>query len=503
MSVLSGNRFFIRNRDQDCHALLSGCIVFLVILLLLTLIPSVSAFDPETIVWSQAVSHAEFGDRYLMGTAVFAGKMWVIGGIASSGNMNDVWYSADGVTWQLACEHASFSPRHAFATAVFDNKLWVIGGDSAGEAGLNDVWYSDDGVTWTEATAHAPFLPREGATLTVYDGKLWVIGGGTKGNPRQSTWDLTNDVWSSPDGVEWTEATGHAGFPPRADHSTVSFEGKLWVIAGWDGNTYFNDIWYSSDGVTWTRVPGRTLFSLRVGQRSAVYDDKIWLTGGRFFSTFLNEVWYTSDGMDWKEVGNSTPFSPREAHSLLVFDNRLWVIGGTQGPSALSDVWYSSPPATSTSDTAVNGTGTSPVNGVIVTKTISPVSIKQGTDGQVTIVVTNTGLSPVHDIEILDTTLPEFPVVTGETKYVIPEQLESNETRILRYTVQVTKPGTYVLNKTLVMYAGEDGNYHMSASNAPVVVVLEPLIPSESAEPASFFSFDVGKIISGFFRMFG
>ncbi len=137
---------------------------------------------------------------------------------------------------------------------------------------------------------------------------------------------------------------------------------------------------------------------------------------------------------------------------------------------------------------------------ILVTKTISPISIKQGTDAKVTIILTNTGTAPVHDIEILDTTLSEFPVVTGVTKYVIPQQLEPNETRTLVYTVHATKPGTYVLNKTLVMYAGEDGNYHMSASNAPVIVVLEPLI---SPEPASFFPFDIGKSISDFFRMFG
>jgi Translocon-associated protein beta (TRAPB) len=136
-----------------------------------------------------------------------------------------------------------------------------------------------------------------------------------------------------------------------------------------------------------------------------------------------------------------------------------------------------------------------------VNKTISPVSIKQETDAQVTIILTNSGTAPVHDIEILDTTLPEFPVVTGKTQYVIPLQIEPNETRMLSYTVHATEPGSFVLNKTLVMYAGADGNYHMTSSNAPEVNVIEPLIP-EPTTPAGSFLPDIGKSIFSFFRIF-
>jgi len=37
--------------------------------------------------------------------------------------------------------------------------MWVIGGADMNGA-KNDVWSSADGITWTQATASAPFTPR-------------------------------------------------------------------------------------------------------------------------------------------------------------------------------------------------------------------------------------------------------------------------------------------------------------------------------------------------------
>jgi hypothetical protein len=41
----------------------------------------------------------------------------------------------------------------------------------------------------------------------------------------------------------WTEATDHAGFPPRDGQSAVVFNGKIWVIGGFGYNSrFFNDV---------------------------------------------------------------------------------------------------------------------------------------------------------------------------------------------------------------------------------------------------------------------
>ena len=116
---------------------------------------------------------------------------------------------------------------------------------------------------------------------------------------------------------------------------------------------------------------------------------------------------------------------------------------------------------------------------VLITKTIKPVSLKVDTDARISITVFNRGPTSVHDVEILDTTLPEFPVVNGITQYSVP-LIEPNDTRILTYTVHAIKPGSFRLNKTAVMYADQDGNYHIIYSDYEVVEVLAPLIPQTS-----------------------
>ena len=132
-----------------------------------------------------------------------------------------------------------------------------------------------------------------------------------------------------------------------------------------------------------------------------------------------------------------------------------------------------------------------PDSTILLSKTIAPQVMKQGTEATVTITLTNAGLTSIHDIELLDESRPEFPGAQGS---FTAQRLVPGETRILRYTINAEKPGKYTFNGTSVMFAGEDGNYHLIRSNAPTVTVLEPLIPSPD-QP-----FDIGRAVSGFFR---
>ena len=67
--------------------------------------------------------------------------------------------------------------------------MWIIGGMDNDYNGYRDVWSSRDGVTWTEATPSAAFSPRYFESSVVHRGKMWVIGGGDFGN-------FYNDVWN-------------------------------------------------------------------------------------------------------------------------------------------------------------------------------------------------------------------------------------------------------------------------------------------------------------------
>ncbi|MBS9462251.1 hypothetical protein KIM67_07500 [Flagellimonas sp. 389] len=187
-------------------------------------------------------------------------------------------------------------------------------------------------------TTDAPFDARFYHTSVTFDGKLWVIGGfsNNEGN--------LNDVWYSEDGATWTQATDAAAFNGRSGHTSVTFDNKLWVIGG-SGNdgTEFNDVWYSGNGSNWTQATGAAPFDARSLHTSVTFDGKLWVIGGYNDDSGneLNDVWYSGDGETWTQATDAATFDRRESHTSVVFDNKIWVIGGYSSRGQLNDVWYS------------------------------------------------------------------------------------------------------------------------------------------------------------------
>jgi hypothetical protein len=178
------------------------------------------------------------------------------------------------------------------------------------------------------ATVAAGWSARWGHTSVVFDGKMWVIGGYDGA--------YKNDVWYSSDGVTWTEATDNAGWDNRYCHTSVVFDGKMWVIGGYDG-AYENDVWYSSDGENWTQATGAAGWSARAGHTSVVFDGKMWVIGG-YDGAYKKDVWYSSDGVTWTEATGAAGWTARRYHTSVVFDGKMWVIGGYDG-AYKKDVW--------------------------------------------------------------------------------------------------------------------------------------------------------------------
>jgi hypothetical protein len=293
--------------------------------------------------------------RYGHTNVVFNSKLWIIGGKEGAGaSRNDVWSSPDGVTWTQVIPTAPWSQRFLHRSVAFHNKLWVIGGDEGDGDFRQDVWSSPDGVTWTQVNigSYPLWTKRSGHTSVVFDHRLWVMGGWDE-NCDDSVDFHRNDVWSSSDGVKWSQLTSDAHWCGRGGHSSAVFDNKLWVIAGEDGGDSVNDVWSSPDGVTWTQVNRGTYppWIARYGHTSVVFDNKLWVIGGRAGSNAgesLNDVWSSPDGIKWTEVTAAAPWPGRMGHTSVVFDNKLWVIGGSAGSSAgsLNDVWCSPDGAT-------------------------------------------------------------------------------------------------------------------------------------------------------------
>lgn len=191
--------------------------------------------------WTCVTDSAPFSPRINHVAAVFAGRMFVLGGLTSTSHVNDVWSSADGVTWEKTSDSIAFPARCGHTSMVFGQKLWVVGGRDSGYLPLNDVWCSSDGAAWTRVTAQAEFSPRQGHSSVVWAEKMWIIGGCGFGVS-----DLSGDIWYSEDGAVWKESVGSQGCAARAFQASLLFRDRVWVIAGQCGsNVLAGDIWRS------------------------------------------------------------------------------------------------------------------------------------------------------------------------------------------------------------------------------------------------------------------
>ncbi len=281
--------------------------------------------------WTQATANAAFSVRHEGQVLSHNGKLWIMGG-ESPTYSNDVWSSTDGIAWNQETANAAWAARTNYSSVVFDNKMWILGGSPGGY--LNDVWSSTDGITWTQATANAAWAARTNFSTVAFDGKMWIIGGAyaTSGGttPR-------SDVWSSSDGVTWTQ-TADGAFPARYGLSALAYDDKLWIMAGYGGG-YKNDVWSSPDGITWTEATSSAAWSTRHGSSSAVYDNKMWILGG---SSGGSEVWSSADGNTWSLATGDAGWGSRNSSGAAVLNNRIWLVAGLDGSTKKNDVWHTS-----------------------------------------------------------------------------------------------------------------------------------------------------------------
>lgn len=255
---------------------------------------------PNTFLDATFDATRDWEGRHTGGYVVYRDKMWLVGGDANQGHyQSDVWSSADGAAWTLVNKDrpVPWGPRALHHTLVFRDKIWVLGGQTMPAFGggeerfYRDIWTTSDGVEWNEVKPVEPhWSPRgmiEGSV--VLGDRIWILGGGTYDTPTTPKRNYYNDVWSSADGIHWTQHTAAAPWPPRQYHEVAAYDGRMWVAEGYNGNAGGNrkDVWYSSDGVNWYEVP-------------------------------------------------NTPWAPRHAASIYVHAGALWIVAGN---NMQSDVW--------------------------------------------------------------------------------------------------------------------------------------------------------------------
>ena len=239
------------------------------------------------------------------------------------------------------------------ALLVWNNQLTAIG---------STVWRSADGVTWKRqnladgvTAAPGPLPPplraTENSRAVALNGSLYFLQLDT-GEVFRST---------DPNAATWTDPEPISGFVPRCGAAGFAFAGQLWVEGGGacDYSKVYSDVWSSPDGINWTQHTTPAGWSGRMWPCIAVGSNAVWLVGGYAptdwnssasgalsvrYSANHADVWYSRNGADWKQLkadaGSGLPddgkLEPRHAASCYVVganaaSQKLIVTTGTGG----------------------------------------------------------------------------------------------------------------------------------------------------------------------------
>jgi len=190
---------------------------------------------------------------------------------------------------------------------------------------------------WTCVTDQAAFAGRDGAGALVFQGKLWLLGGWNPGDKAHFPKICNSEVWSSTDGATWTLENHQAPWEGRHTAGCVVHRGRMWIVGG-DCNQhhYQNDVWSSADGVHWELANDHVPWAPRVLHYTLAFGGKIWVMGGQTLpqfapadEVFYNDVWCSADGVTWQRVTEHAPWVPRGmTGGGAVFQDRMWILGG-------------------------------------------------------------------------------------------------------------------------------------------------------------------------------
>ena len=199
---------------------------------------------------------SDFFDPY-SALVVWNGQLTAIG--------STVWRSADGVTWlrDNLADGVTAAPGPLPFRASENTRALILGGSLfVIQPDTGEVYRSGDpnAAVWSDLGAIHGFAPRCGAAVFTMQGKLWIEGGGVCDYSG-----VYNDMWSSPDGVTWTQSATPAAWSPRMwPCVATSADGLVWLATGYAPTDWNNtagvsvryganhaDLWYSRDGSDW------------------------------------------------------------------------------------------------------------------------------------------------------------------------------------------------------------------------------------------------------------
>ena len=232
------------------------------------------------------------------------------------------------------------SPLYEFVTLLSGETTYywkVVAKDgNGGETTSATFNYTTRGLVEATQYTDAPWAARAQHSSVVFNNKMWVLGGRTCCGGRY------DDVWSSSDGENWTLVTDDPGWVARAGHASVVYDNKMWVIGGQTTSSQagtLSDVWYSEDGETWTMATDQASFGKRTAHNLLSYNGKMWIVSGQDQdqSYSRKQVWSSADGINWTletdDAGLNLIYS-----EIVEFNNKFWRMGSLSDTKVYSSV---------------------------------------------------------------------------------------------------------------------------------------------------------------------
>jgi N-acetylneuraminic acid mutarotase len=272
-------------------------------------------------------------------TAVYNGYLYLIGGY-SGGYMNDVQYvkiDPAGTTSTYDFSISFTTARYGHGSVAYNGYLYVLGGMKGAkqESYLNDVQYAPinaDGTIGSWAATTSFTAARGYPTAVAYNGYMYVMGGWSG--------SLRSDVQYAPINANGTIGSWAAttSFPTaRWGHTSFTYNGYMYVMGGTDDAVYLNDVQYApinANGTIGSWAATTSFTTGRSSHTSVTYNGYVYVMGGTDGTNYFSDVQYAPINANgtlgtWQ---STTSFATgRYGFTSIAYNGNEYNMGGTNG----------------------------------------------------------------------------------------------------------------------------------------------------------------------------
>ncbi|MDB5182326.1 MAG: hypothetical protein JWO47_110 [Candidatus Saccharibacteria bacterium] len=318
------------------------------------------------------------GTRESHGSILYNGYLYIVGGDFNTVNQNDIQYTwLDPATGAgcLPSNHATCTgtvfaqqtnafttARQALKTTVYNGYLYITGGENPTQQ--NDIQYcplnTNGSVGACVQQTNAFTTGRHNHSAVAINGYLYIMGG------DNGSGSVLNDLQYCP-----INSTSHAvgtcvqlssAFTTaRKSHTSVAYNGYIYVIGGWDGTTFFSDIQRmligpSNSGAGTATQQTAAFTTTRAYHVSVAYNGYLYITGGTNGTTQQGDIQYT-----WINPATGAACLPsnhatctgtvfaqqtsaftntRQSHTSVVYNGYIYIVGGDSNLTNQNDIMY-------------------------------------------------------------------------------------------------------------------------------------------------------------------